>query len=142
MKEGSHDMNFTTRMPDRNSFVAFKRASVTVAFSLKALYISCVSLFCSGRDKAKPSTPISAGHPTKLYSRAAPPMSCSGDPTRAQIQYTKSFALCASLLTMLTSRPGFIVGSAMALSEIVRAFSKIIAASVHLLEAAVRPHIW
>ncbi|KPI82701.1 hypothetical protein ABL78_8286 [Leptomonas seymouri] len=63
MKEGSHDMNFTTRMPDRNSFVAFKRSSVTADFWSIMSNVLRVTILCSRTaGNIKPNA-RKAGHP-------------------------------------------------------------------------------
>ncbi|KEG06366.1 hypothetical protein DQ04_14381010 [Trypanosoma grayi] len=135
MKDGSHVINFAMRMPEKNSFVAFTRASVTFASCRRTNIIRRMTYALSGSVALMAATAINAHQPTSWYSSTMETTKTVGELQR-YIQYCKkSLAFSTSVLSMLMIRPVLISGRASDLAEMVKHFSNIAA------ERALRQHI-
>ncbi|KEG06451.1 hypothetical protein DQ04_13861010 [Trypanosoma grayi] len=124
MNDGSHDMNFATRTPEKNSLVALSRASVARESVANTAKYRRIRYPCSGMKRISTPKPAKAHQPTRRYSSTSATTSCNGAPMATGSSCGRLRALSMSLLIMLTIRPTLISGCASAVREMVAHFSK------------------
>ncbi|PWU90637.1 hypothetical protein C3747_360g33 [Trypanosoma cruzi] len=100
MKRGSHVINFAMRIPEKNSFVAFTRASVVVARRLRSRIMRRITSALSGSVVLRAATATSALHPTSRYKRKMENTATIGELQRYMQNCRNSSARSTSVLTI------------------------------------------